>query len=610
MRETLATLRRYDRADQTQAQLLSTDILDWFLDQSVRGEAFMFHAYPVTQLFGIQNQLPEFMVETHQINSRDDAEDYVARLSKFGIKFDQTLAGMALREEKGIFPPDFVVDKVLEGMRKFTAVPPKENVLYTSFVERAAKVAELDAATRDALAAEVATHIETTVYPAYGRMTAFLERIRPKLTHDAGAWRLPDGDAFYAHELRGYTTTDYTPEQVHQLGLDQVAKISAEMRAILDAQGHTGGTVGEWMAKLNADPRFLYADTPEAREQILKDYQAIIDEVDAGMDGIQVRPPGGDGVHDPRPRHARHHARAARRRRHPGAGRADDVRAHRLRGDVHAVTGPMAGPRRDRAFSLQRPSGRRAAGLLSPRASSLRASSLRASPFAHLPSRIDDAPDVPPRPRRPQRRRAGGAPPSGPPRRKGAADAPAQPAAEPAGAPAQPAAMPAPKRQAATGWYTEGGLGAVVFLPGASDAAAVGPAFNLRIGRDLFSWLSVGIQLAASSHEATVPPPPDGEWFQLYRGTGDVRLGGRFERLALFIEGGVGLAMISSNVLGKVMITEPGENFTVAFQAGAGVEYQLENRHYAFGLAGDAFLLPQFDALRAIDARLYLRYTY
>ena len=107
-----------------------------------------------------------------------------------------------------------------------------------------------------------------------------------------------------------------------------------------------------------------------------------------------------------------------------------------------------------------------------------------------------------------------------------------------------------------------------------------------------------------------MPPPPDGEWFQLYRGGGDIRLGGRFDRIAVFVEGGLGLSMISSNVLDKVMVTEPGERFSLTLHGGAGFEYQLENRHYAFGLAGDAFLLPQFNALRAIDSRIYLRYTY
>jgi hypothetical protein len=165
-------------------------------------------------------------------------------------------------------------------------------------------------------------------------------------------------------------------------------------------------------------------------------------------------------------------------------------------------------------------------------------------------------------------------------------------------------------RPASQGWYAEGGLGAVTFLPSASSEAAPGPALALRIGRDVFSWLSLGVTLAASSHEATVPAPPEGEWFQLYRGGVEARLGGRLDRLALFVEGGAGAARISSNVLGKVMITEPGERLSIAFHAGAGLEYQIENRHYAFGLALDAFLLPQFDAIRALDTRLYLRYTY
>jgi len=165
-------------------------------------------------------------------------------------------------------------------------------------------------------------------------------------------------------------------------------------------------------------------------------------------------------------------------------------------------------------------------------------------------------------------------------------------------------------RPASTGWYAEGGLGAVGFLPRASADAAIGPALAVRVGRDLFSFLSLGLNLGASSHEATIPAPPEGDWFQLYRGSADLRIGGRFDRLALFVEGGAGVAMISSNVLGKVMITEPGETFSIVFHAGAGFEYQLENRHYSLGFAADAMLMPQFDAIRAIDGRAYLRYTY
>ena len=165
-------------------------------------------------------------------------------------------------------------------------------------------------------------------------------------------------------------------------------------------------------------------------------------------------------------------------------------------------------------------------------------------------------------------------------------------------------------RPASSGWYAEGGLGATAFLPKHADDAAIGPALDVRIGRDLFSWLSLGISVAASSHEATVDPPPEGEWFQLYRGGGDLRIGGRLDRIALFIEGGVGVAIISSNILDKAMVTAPGENLSIGFYGGAGFEYQLENRHYALGLGIDAFLLPQFDTMKAIDTRLYLRYTY
>ena len=173
-----------------------------------------------------------------------------------------------------------------------------------------------------------------------------------------------------------------------------------------------------------------------------------------------------------------------------------------------------------------------------------------------------------------------------------------------------PAIAHADVRPASQGWFAEGGLGATGFLPSAAQDAQVGPSLDLRVGRDLFSWLSVGIYGAVSTHQATVPPPPTGQYFQLYRMGGDVRIGGRFNRIALFVEGDVGAAVISSDVLDQVMITKPGSYVSLCLQAGAGVEYQLENRHYGIGLAGDAALQPEFSSIKAIDGRIYLRYTY
>ena len=165
-------------------------------------------------------------------------------------------------------------------------------------------------------------------------------------------------------------------------------------------------------------------------------------------------------------------------------------------------------------------------------------------------------------------------------------------------------------RVAAVGWYAEGGLGATKFIGRVGRDADLGPALDLHVGRDLFSWLSVGVVVDGSSHQATVPPPPVGQYFQLYRGAAEARIAGRLDRWGGFLEGGAGGMMISSNILGQVKVTDPGQHFSIQFFGGAGIDYQLENRHYAVGIAGDGFIAPQFTQMRGIDGRLFLRYTY
>ena len=277
-RENLADLQRYDFAKQTPSQQLSTRILTWFLQNTVEGEKFAFHNYPVNQLFGVQSNLPDFMANQHRIPDRKGAEQYLSRLGEWGRKFDQVIAGLKYREERQITPPRFVVQRVLKEMRGFVAKPATENILYTSFVKRLDPLTDVSAADKAALKAQVASAITAQVYPAYQRLIDYFAALEPKTTTDDGVWKLPDGDAFYAQQLHTYTTTRMTPQQVHDLGVSEVARIETEMRAILDAQGHTGGTPAEQLQKLKDEARFLFPNTDYGRKAALAEYTRLIDE--------------------------------------------------------------------------------------------------------------------------------------------------------------------------------------------------------------------------------------------------------------------------------------------------------------------------------------------
>ncbi len=172
------------------------------------------------------------------------------------------------------------------------------------------------------------------------------------------------------------------------------------------------------------------------------------------------------------------------------------------------------------------------------------------------------------------------------------------------------AAGSAHARPASRGYYAEAGIGATGFVGDKAAYTEVGPSVALRTGYDFFPWLSLGLLLDASSHEATVPPPPEGEYFQLYSAAVDMRLQYRYGRVAFFIDGGIGATRISSNVLAKVGVLGPTEDVTLRFGGGAGVEYQLANRHYALGIAGQWTILPDFDSLAYVGGRAFLRYTY
>ncbi len=290
----LATLRSYRREDLTPQQQLSYDILEDFLAVQVEGERWRHHSYPLNQLFGAQNELPSFMAAQHRVDDRTGAEHYLARLGQFGTYLDQVLDGVRLRESKGILPPTFVVEKVLAEMRAFVADPARDNLLYTAFDRRLAALiesGELDEAGRESLRQRAVAAIEGTVYPVYGRLIAHYEALLPRTGGNHGVWALPEGRAFYDFQIRQMTTARMSADALHAVGLAEVARIGAEMDAILRAAGYTEGTLGARVWQLKADPSQLYPDTDEGRQGILAEYQRIIDEIDAGLGAaFDVRP--------------------------------------------------------------------------------------------------------------------------------------------------------------------------------------------------------------------------------------------------------------------------------------------------------------------------------
>lgn len=293
IRANVDTLHRYDRASFDANAALSYDVLDYFLSIQVEGDKFRDHDFPVNQLQGIQSSLPNFMATTHQVNNRHDADAYIARLDRFPQKFAEVLEGLKLRESKGVIPPAFTVDEVIAQMQGFIDKPAKENMLYTSFSEKLDKVPadQIDDAARKALLADVEGSIDRNVYPAYRTLIDYFTALKPKAQGNFGAWHLPDGDAYYAWCVRMHTTTDMTPEQVHTLGLAEVARISGEMDAILKDKGLVDGTIGARVQALAHAPDETYPNTPDGKKAMLAEYQSILDEVNKGLDGaFDVRP--------------------------------------------------------------------------------------------------------------------------------------------------------------------------------------------------------------------------------------------------------------------------------------------------------------------------------
>lgn len=234
--------------------------------------------YGLSQLTGAYQQVPDFLDSQHSVETKADADAYLSRLEAFAVALDQEIAVVRRDVGNGIVPPDFVLERTLGQMNGLRALPADKASLVQSVVRRTKE----KGISGDYAAAATKIY-QDKIQPALGRQADLIASLQKGAVHDAGIWRLPEGEAYYAASLKQSTTTTMSADEIHQMGLDQIAELTARADTILKAQGLTKGTVCERIRSMFKDPRFLYPNTDKDKERLLGDLNKQVEAIQAKL---------------------------------------------------------------------------------------------------------------------------------------------------------------------------------------------------------------------------------------------------------------------------------------------------------------------------------------
>lgn len=281
--QALADMRaRFATADLGPASRLSYRLFEKQMLRRDAGFKFRRNDYVFDQMNGAQSRYPAFLINIHRIGDVADARAYVSRLEKLGAALDQDIAESEIRATMGVLPPKWVFPYVISDARNtlrgapFDAVS-EDSPLLADFKTKVGKL-DLPAAERDALIAAATTALLTSVKPAYERLIASMNAQEKRAGNIDGIWRLKDGKAYYAANLASYTTTSLSADQIHDLGLAQVARIQAEMMEIARKVGFTGD-LKAFLARMRDDRSFVLPDGDTGKAEYLRRANAYLDDL-------------------------------------------------------------------------------------------------------------------------------------------------------------------------------------------------------------------------------------------------------------------------------------------------------------------------------------------
>jgi uncharacterized protein (DUF885 family) len=270
----LARLERFLAGPLEANERISAQTMRSTLANVLAGERFEDHSFVFSQMSGVHVALITFMTETHPLRSAADIDSYLARLAQISVRLDEAIVLARGAAARALIPPRFILERAQGQVAAFLAPAPDQNVLVTSLAERSAALGELSAPARDAALASATRIVASQILPAYRRVQTLLAELHPRTGDAAGIARLPDGAAAYRQALASYTGTALTPEQIHAIGLREVARIEALMDGHLRRLGLTEGSIAQRMRAL--DETFQPPTEPDPRPLLLARYRTMV----------------------------------------------------------------------------------------------------------------------------------------------------------------------------------------------------------------------------------------------------------------------------------------------------------------------------------------------
>ena len=277
----LSMLKSYDSSKLTDIQKVTQKIAIFDTENNINEfENFRYHSYPFNQIGGNHLGLVEFMTDTHPVRNLREASDYIKRVEKFDESLNANLIWLEEQKKLGIFAPKYVFDHVITQLKELIAYEDSDNPLMQVFA-RKVDALDIDEQKSEELKTALSAVIASDVKSGFKSILGFFESNYEYANTNHGVWSLPNGDAFYEARLRSYTTTDYSAEEIHQIGLSEVDRIGARMKEIFLQLGYqVNKPVGEMMNDLNENPDFLYPDTPDRKEIVVADYNQMVKEAE------------------------------------------------------------------------------------------------------------------------------------------------------------------------------------------------------------------------------------------------------------------------------------------------------------------------------------------